>query len=48
MSPEENAFQQIVAYCKAIGKPVTKEKAGLNTTEDDVRRYVSGCQTKIS
>ena len=42
MSPEETAFQQIVAYCKAIGKPVTKERDGWSTTEDDVRRYVSG------
>src|SRR3989338_225696 len=42
MSPEENAFQQIVAYCKAIGKPVTMEREGWSTTEDDVHRYVSG------
>src|SRR3989338_2152713 len=42
MIPEENAFQQIVAYCKAIGKPVTMEREGWSTTEDDVHRYVSG------
>ncbi len=42
MNPEENAFQQIVVYCKAIGKPVTKEREGWSTTEDDIRHYVSG------
>lgn len=42
MNPEDRAFKQIVEYCKAIGSPVRKERDIWGTTEEDVRRYVSG------
>ena len=42
MNSEENAFQQMVAYLQAIGNPVRKEQRGWDTTEEDVRRYVTG------
>lgn len=40
MNPEENAFNQFVAYLKAIGNPVG---GGVwSTSEDDVHRYLAG------
>ncbi|HZX12167.1 MAG TPA: hypothetical protein VFE88_01800 [Candidatus Nanoarchaeia archaeon] len=40
MKPEENAFQQFVAYLKAIGNPVGG--GAWSTSEDDVHRYLAG------